>query len=202
MMDHGYEQGWQKYTFDNVGLFEERLHGSDTHMAMRRAIHRGVGKPLICFSVIRSSATDDSETIGMHVHRDLGAGIDVEEWYIIIDGEGVMTFSNGDTVNVGPGDFITTYPGTGHSFRSRGDAPLRFVSVVPHGFNPWIPVDGYPERFQPRIQVAEVDPVYMNPRSAVCSDCMQVWRRPADDDGSTTLASWAREHPCTGHLKA
>jgi mannose-6-phosphate isomerase-like protein (cupin superfamily) len=188
-MDHTYERGWHRYGFDNMEFTDRAIHGSDVPISLKLALNRGVFKPHISFAVIEPTETE--QTIGMHIHRDLPTNTDVEEWYIIIDGKAVMTFSNGDTVDVGPGDMIATYPGTGHSFRATETVHL--ISITPQMFTSRSPVDEAPEKFAPRIYVSAVNDA-MNALRAQCTVCGADWVRPDDDKGSNTLPVWARGH--------
>jgi mannose-6-phosphate isomerase-like protein (cupin superfamily) len=192
-MDHGDKHGWNRYGFDNLAFTRRRIHGSDDEIGVRLAFNRGVGGAHVSFGVIPPHT--GAPGIGMHIHRDVPTDTDVEEWYIIIDGEGVMTFSNGDTVHAGPGDMLVVHPGTGHSFQTVGDVPVRLISITPTMYTSDSPVDE-PVEFKPRIQVTDVD-ASMNPNEARCADCDAVWERPPDDRGSNTLPVWAREHECT-----
>lgn len=193
-MDHQYQRGWQRYGFDNQPFVERAIHGAATPISIRLAFNRGTWKPHISFATIPPDTP--GQAIGMHVHRDVPSGTDVEEWYIVIDGVGEMTFSNGDTVQAGQGDLIAIYPGTGHSFRAI-DGPVRLISITPEMFTYPSPVDVYPDDFSPRIEVTDVDET-MNVVRAVCSDCGASWERPDDDRESRGLAAWARDHEAEG----
>ena len=195
-VDHGYERGWTRYGFDNLPFTERAIHGSSVPIGVHRVFHRGTGKAHTSFGIIHPSS--QAEAIGMHVHRDLPTGTDVEEWYIIIDGRGVMTFSTGETVDVGAGDLVMVHPGTGHSFRAVGDAPVRLISITPEMYSTDSPVDDYPAAFRPPVEIVTVDPATMNPLSARCRDCGAIWKRPAGDRPSATLAVWARDHEGVG----
>lgn len=196
MADHDYERGWHRYGFDNLDFRQAAIHGSRIPIGVQEAFDRGPGQAHVSFGVIPPSA--DADSIGMHVHRDLPSATDVEEWYIIIDGTGEMTFSNGDTVEVGPGDLVATYPGTGHAFRATGDQPVRLVSITPVMYTSHRPGEPLPAAFRPQIEVEEVDPRSMNPLRARCTVCDWVWERPANDTSAASLPEWAREHRCTG----
>ena len=189
-IDHEYARGWQRYGFDNQTLAERTVHGASTPIPMIIALSRGRWQPQVSFAVVPPDT--DGQAIGMHVHRDDPTGEDVEEFYIFIEGRGEMTFSNGDVVEVGPGDLVTTYPGTGHSFRALG-GPVKLIVVTPRMFLSTTPADDYPEEFAPRIRALEVDDVKVVVR-AVCTDCGAEWERPSDDLAATGLAVWAREH--------
>lgn len=193
-MDHQYERGWQRYGFDNQVFHEAEVHGASSPISVALAFNRGVGKPHISFMTI--PADTPGEAIGMHMHRDVPTGRDIENWYIIIEGEGDMTFSNGDVVRCRQGDLIAFYPGTGHSFRALG-GPVRAISVTPEMFTPNpeldLKTDEYPGGFSPRIRVGDVDGE-MCPLNAVCSVCGAEWVRPAGDLEAATLPVWAREH--------
>jgi len=193
-MDHQYERGWQRYGFDNQHFTERAIHGSSSPISLNLAFNRGLWKPHVTFATIPPDTP--GQAIGMHVHRDVPSGRDVEEWYIIIDGSGEMTFSNGDVVSVGTGDLVAIYPGTGHSFRALG-GPLRLISITPEMFTYGSPIDEYPEEFSPRIRVLDVDET-MNAVRAVCSDCGAEWNRAEDDREAAGLPVWAREHEGSG----
>ncbi len=192
-MDHTYERGWHRYGFDNVDFSERAIHGSDVPIDIKVLFNRGVGKPHIAFGVIPPNT--DSQAIGMHIHRDVPSMTDVEEWYIIIDGTGEMTFSNGDKVELNAGDLIATYPGTGHSFRTIGSEPVRLVSITPQMFTSRnSDFDEAPEKYPPHIYVEDVDLATMNPLSAHCTTCNERWVRPDDDRAASGLPVWAGSH--------
>lgn len=192
-LDHGYERGWRRYGFDNLPFVERAIHGSNVPIGVNRIFHRGRWKAHCSFGIIPPNT--DEPAIGMHVHRDVPTQADVEEWYIIVDGHGEMTFSNGESVEVGTGDMVAIHPGTGHSFRAFGDEPVRLISITPLMYDVDSPPDDYPESFAPRIEVDAVDAT-MNPTVARCSACGSAWERPADDPASNTLPVWARDHHC------
>ena len=130
----------------------------------------------------------------MHIHRSAELGKDVEEWYIIIEGTGVQRFTNGDSVYFGPGDLIAVYPGTGHSLEVTGDQPVKMIGILPEVYttvNPDAP--SWPETWNPRVRALSRSET-LNPTTAECSDCGQVWERPEPDSGSNTLAPWADDH--------
>ena len=189
--DHQWERGWQRYGFDNQPFTDRAIHGSDSPITLHLAFNRGVWQPHITFATIPPDTP--GQAIGMHVHRDVPSGKDVEEWYIIIDGTGEMTFSNGDVVEAGPGDMLAIWPGTGHSFRAIG-GPVRLVSITPQMFTSKNSrIDEWPEEFTPRIRIVEVDDA-MNVLRAVCTDCGAEWVQGEDDRASADLPVWAREH--------
>jgi mannose-6-phosphate isomerase-like protein (cupin superfamily) len=198
-MDHRYERGWRRYGFDNVPFTDRAIHGSSIPIAVRNIFNRGTGKAHISFGILSPS---EDASIGMHIHRDVPTNTDVEEWYIIVDGEGEMTFSNGDVEKVGPGDLVAIYPGTGHSFRATGKVPLRLISITPEMYTTKHPVTPTPDAFAPTIVVGAVDDT-MNPLDATCRRCGATWSRPADDRSAASLPKWARTHGCVpGHEDA
>jgi mannose-6-phosphate isomerase-like protein (cupin superfamily) len=192
-LDHGYERGWRRYGFDNLPFADRAIHGSTVPIGVNRIFHRGRWKAHCSFGIIPPET--DEPAIGMHVHRDVPTHTDVEEWYIIIDGTGEMTFSNGDSVEVSAGDMVAVHPGTGHSFRAFGDAPVRLISITPVMYDVDSPADEYPESFAPRVEVLTVDDT-MNPMTARCAACGTEWERPDDDRAANTLSVWARDHGC------
>ena len=183
-MDHGHERGWHRYGFNNQD-FDEQAHPR-IRCADRGApgVLPGVGEPHVSFGVIPPNT--DSPAIGMHIYRDVPTNTDVEEWYIIVDGEGEMTFSNGDVEKCGPGDLVAIYPGTGHSFRATGEKPLRLISITPLMYTTKNPVTPMPDAFAPTIVVGEVDDT-MNPFDATCSCCAS---EPGPDPPTT--GPWPR----------
>jgi mannose-6-phosphate isomerase-like protein (cupin superfamily) len=194
--EHGYERGWYRYGFDTMPFIERTIHGGGADIDISLAFNRGVGKPHIAFGIIYPGR-GETPAIGMHIHRDEPSGEDLEEWYVIIDGTGIQRFSNGDSVEFGPGDLIACYPGTGHSLEATGDKPVRIVSITPKMFTSRSPVlDPEPERFEPRIHVRTTDET-KNPITAECSDCGAMWERPENDRGANTIATWSVEHECT-----
>jgi quercetin dioxygenase-like cupin family protein len=194
--DHGYERGWHRYGFESMEFIERTVHGGAADISVSLAFNRGPGKPHIALGIVYPGA--EGPSIGMHIHRDDPTGEDLEEWYVIVSGRGIMNFSNGDSVAFVPGDLLATYPGTGHSIEATGDEPVRLVSITPKMFTlpPGRHVDDCPERFEPRVRVLTTDET-KNPLTAECADCGATWERPRDDRGAGTLPVWSVEHPCS-----
>jgi mannose-6-phosphate isomerase-like protein (cupin superfamily) len=194
---HGFDRGWYRYGFDTVEFTERAIHGGGAEIGISLLFNRGPGKAHAAYGIVYPERAGEAPAIGMHIHRDEPTGEDLEEWYIIIDGTGIQHFTNGDSVEVGPGDVIACYPGTGHSLEATGDEPVRFVSITPKMYTSSSPVlDSPPEKFEPRIHVLTTTEA-KNPITAKCSDCGATWERPADDTGSNSIADWSIEHDCT-----
>ena len=195
--DHGYERGWHRYGFESMDFIDRTVHGGSADISFSLAFNRGPGRPHISLGVVYPGDAD-KPAIGMHIHRDGPSGEDLEEWYVIVSGRGVMNFSNGDSVSFVPGDLLATYPGTGHSIVATGDEPVRLVSITPKMFTlpPERHVDAWPETFEPRMRVLTTDET-KNPLTVEFSDFGAKWRRPDDDRGANTLAVWSVEHECT-----
>jgi hypothetical protein len=133
----------------------------------------------------------------MHVHRSAQLGRDVEEYYVIVDGTGIQRFTNGDSVEFGPGDVIVIYPGTGHSLEVTGETPVKLVGIIPEMFTTVNPEPHeWPETWNPRIRVLTTSD-QLNAITAECTDCGKTWERPEGDIGANTLPVWAAEHECT-----
>jgi mannose-6-phosphate isomerase-like protein (cupin superfamily) len=188
-------QGWTKFSFDETQFRERRVHGSSVPIRVRALFNRGRGLPFVSAGIIPPTIAEPG--IGLHVHRDLDRAADVEEWYIVLAGRGVMRFSNGDSVQVGAGDFITTYAGTGHSLQAVGDDQIRMISITPEMFMDAQVTEVLPARPAPAIDVTAVDTATMGPLSARCSRCGLTWQRPAGSADSNPLADWAQAHGCT-----
>ncbi len=191
-IDHDFERGWRRYGFDNLPFVNDKIHGSEDGIDVFLAFNRGLHKPHISFATLYPT---EQPSIGMHLHRDIPEGWDTEEWYIIIDGEGEMVFSNGDVTRCKSGDLVEIYPGTGHSFRAVG-GPCRIISITPDMFSyvkEPAKTDEYPDEFNPRIKVTEVDDAVVA-RKAVCTVCGEEWICPEDDIGANSLPVWARAH--------
>jgi mannose-6-phosphate isomerase-like protein (cupin superfamily) len=157
--------------------------------------NRGAGQPQTFLAIVPPGA--GTHPIPMHVHRDLPTNTDLEEWWVIIDGQGEMTFSNGDTVTLTPGDVIATFPGTGHSFRVTGETPVRLVAFLPKMFTTETEADRAPTAtFAPTIIVEEVDKSALNPTVARCARCDGRWNRLDEGGPPPNLPNWAREHAC------
>jgi mannose-6-phosphate isomerase-like protein (cupin superfamily) len=196
MPDQGYGRGWQRFGFDSLEFVSAKMHGGGSEIDFSVAVDRGVGRPFVAYVVIAPDATE-APPLGMHIHRSAELGRDVEEWYIIIDGTGIQRFTNGDSVEFGPGDLIAVYPGTGHSLEVTGNVPVRMLGILPEVYmtmNPDAPA--WPETWNPRIRVLTTT-AELCPETAECSDCGQTWRRPETDVGSSSIASWAEDHACT-----
>jgi hypothetical protein len=108
-----------------------------------------------------------------------------------------MRFSSGDSVEVGPGDFITTYAGTAHSLQATGDDQIWMISITPEMFFNTHVTEVLPPRPAPAIDVTGVDAATMGPVSARCPRCGLTWERPAGSSDSNPLADWAQAHGCT-----
>jgi len=204
--EQGYDRGWCRYGFDTMEFGERTIHGGGADIGISLAFNRGAGKAHVAYGIVYPGH-GEAPPIGMHIHRDDPTGEDLEEWYVIIDGTGIQRFTNGDSVEFGPGDLIAVYPGTGHSLEVTGDKPVRLVSITPKMYTTPAPAsDTPPERFEPRIRVLTTDET-KNPLTAECSECGAAWERPADDRGANTIATWSVEHECTApftpvHLRA
>src|SRR5947207_3774512 len=154
MAEHGYDRGWHRYGFDTMEFSERTIHGGGADIGISLAFNRGVGKAHIAFGVIYPGR-GETPAIGLHIHRDEPTGEDLEEWYVIVDGEGIQRFTNGDSVKFGRGDLIACYPGTGHSLEATGHKPVKLVSITPKMYTATSrqPVEVLPDPFQPRIHV-------------------------------------------------
>jgi oxalate decarboxylase/phosphoglucose isomerase-like protein (cupin superfamily) len=131
------------------------------------------------------------------MHREDSNSEDAEQWYLIVDGHGVMRFTNGDSVEFEPGDLLVCYPATGHSLQATGDRPARMIAITPSFFgDSGRVIDVLPEKFEPRICVTSIDET-KNPLTAACSVCSAKWERPESDRGANTLPTWSIEHACT-----
>jgi quercetin dioxygenase-like cupin family protein len=197
-MDQDYARGWRRYTFEDVATQLVNAHGSDVTIRAGTAFNRGPGE--LQMSLLELPPHAESEAIGLHIHRDVPTGRDVEEIYIVVSGNCVMTFSSGDEVTLAQGDVVTTYPGTGHALRVVGKAPARVVVVVPHAFRsdrPRSAVDAFPAQFNPRIEVVTCHPAQMTPLEARCRECEQKWAADLEGGGSIGLREWAAGHCCT-----
>jgi mannose-6-phosphate isomerase-like protein (cupin superfamily) len=199
---HGHDRGWYRYAFDTEPFVDRAIHGGGSEIGVVNFLNRGYDQPHISYGIVYPERRGDSPAIGLHIHRDEPTMEDLEEWYIIIEGTGIQRFTNGDSVEFGPGDVIACYPGTGHSLEATGDTPVRFVSITPRMFTAnWSRVDAWPETFEPRIRVLTIEDS-MNPLTAECTDCGAKWQRPPDDVGGNSLADWSVEHSCTAHFTA
>jgi mannose-6-phosphate isomerase-like protein (cupin superfamily) len=193
IVDQAYERGWRRYSFEEPAAREVRAHGADIVIRAASAVNRGPGE--LQMSLLELPPHGEGDAIGLHIHRDVPTGEDVEEVYIILEGLGTMTFTTGEKVGLAPGHVVTTYPGTGHSVRVTGAAPMRIVVVVPHAFRidgSAGPVDVFPDMFAPRIRVTKCDPRSMSPQEALCSSCGGAWRTAPGDE----LPHWAASHEC------
>ena len=193
-IDHQYDKGWKRYGYDMLKFEGSAAHGAVTEIFASLAFNRGVGKPFVNYAIIPPD--NPGQGVGLHVHRNTETGQDSEVWYIIIEGKAEMAFTNGDIVECGPGDLVTTYPGTGHSFRAVG-GPVKAIIVAPEMFTydtEKTRFDPFPEEFDPAIKVLEYEKDSMSINSAVCSVCGEEWHKPPDDPAAETLLIWAREH--------
>ena len=62
-------------------------------------------------------------SIGEHEHND------ETEFYIILDGEGVVC-DNGEDQSVIAGEVVVTPHGSSHSIRNTGSVPLKMIAVI------------------------------------------------------------------------
>jgi mannose-6-phosphate isomerase-like protein (cupin superfamily) len=196
-MDQGHELGWRQYSFEEMQMRDIISHGGDIQVHAATPIKRGPGE--LHISLVELPPHAEGYAIGLHVHRDLPTGKDVEEIFAILEGHGIMTFTNGDTVALSPGDVVTTYPGTGHALRVTGDIRMRLVAVLPHDYRTAassVPASRFPDRFSPRIQVTSCHSRTMAPLEALCNSCSATWKADSGDEGAINLPQWATAHPC------
>lgn len=194
--DHGYGRGWVRYGFDTLDLKPFNIHSGAADLDFTVAFNRGPMEPQLCFMIIPPGTPQPA--VGLHIHRDGPSRDDLEEWYVIIEGTGVMRFTNGDSVAFRSGDVLGVYPGTGHSVVAAGDGPVRLLVITPKMWtldDPMSPTTP-PETFAPRIRVLTTNEP-LNPITAECSVCGARWEQPADDPASEGLPAWAAEHECT-----
>lgn len=191
----GHDRGWHRFGFDTLDFTKVRAHSGTVDIDFSAAFDRGTDEPFCAFCVVYPGDSEGPQ-IGMHMHRGEPSGKDIEEWYIIIDGTGIQRFSNGESVEFGPGDLIATYPGTGRSLEVTGDTPVKLIAIAPKMFTTPFPHDTWPERWEPRINVLTMNDD-QNPLTAECTDCGATWEQPEQDSGSNTLPVWAVEHECT-----
>ena len=89
------------------------------------------------FAFARTSATQEQaikeigrmtlnkgESVGLHMH-----GVN-EDAYIILDGEGIFTDSNGKEYVVRSGDITIARPGQKHALRNEKKKPLVFLDII------------------------------------------------------------------------
>lgn len=197
-MDQNYRRGWQSYSFERATMHEVKAHGAQSAIRASAAFNRGPGKLQMSLLEIPSGVKEDS--IGLHIHRDFPTGRDVEEIYILVEGEGVMTFTNGDETSMRPGDIITTYPGTGHAFRVVGEHTARMIVVVPEAFRsdrPPASIDDFPTEFVPQIRIVSCHPTAMSPVEAECRACGATWSVHGCGVVDAGLPEWAAHHECS-----
>jgi len=197
-MDQGYERGWRRYSFGETPMTAVNAHGADIVISAGGVINRGPGQ--LQMSVLELPADSSADAVGLHVHRDVPTGREVEEFYIVISGRCRMSFTNGDETELGPGDVAVTYPGTGHSVRVIGPDPVRLVVMLPESFRTarTPPVaDAHPSEFSPQIAVLDADPARMTPLRARCSECGTLW---SQKDADAALPEWAKVHACSASV--
>src|SRR5881398_2970298 len=107
----GYDRGWHRFGFDTMDFQPMRAHSGGSDIDVSLVYDRGAFKPFIAYCVIPPGG--ETPALGLHVHRDVPTGKDVEEWYLIVEGTGIQRFTNGDSVEFSAGDLLATYPGTG-----------------------------------------------------------------------------------------
>ena len=108
--------------FDRTNIFEVPLerrqaHGGEGQIAFHRiatAEEMAGGCNFIDVAVVPPGTT-----IGLHRHRPTE-----EEYYLLLDGEGVMT-REGEELHLRAGDLVRNPPGGAHTFRTTGSEPVR-----------------------------------------------------------------------------
>ena len=76
------------------------------------------------FKIIGEMTLSPGAAIGFHVHQD------DKEIYVIRQGRGRYTKSDGQAQEVGPGDVTLTRKGEGHGLANIGPEPLVFTAVI------------------------------------------------------------------------
>ena len=106
-----------QYVFDTRKVIRYRFptHTNDLIMDRRD------GAASEAFYVI----LEPGEAPPIHVHSD------AEQVFFIIEGEGMMAVGRDqqESVELRPGDFVRTPPGTYHAVRCTGDARLAYLSI-------------------------------------------------------------------------
>ncbi|WP_235735632.1 cupin domain-containing protein [Nocardioides alcanivorans] len=193
-MNQGYDRGWSRYSFGDASMGAVNAHAADIAICARGVINRGPGR--LQMSILELPADSSGDAIGLHMHRDVFSGREVEEFYIVISGRCRMSFTNGDEVDLGPGDVAVTYPGTGHAVRVVGRDPVRLVVMLPEGFRTArtaLAADTDLPEFSPQVTVLDVDPAQMTPLRARCAGCGALW---SQESAGIALPEWARIHAC------
>lgn len=62
--------------------------------------------------------------------------LDVDEWYILSSGSGMMEVGGDDPIEVGPGDIVEIPAGISQRITNRGDVDLLFTCVCLPRFTP------------------------------------------------------------------
>lgn len=63
-------------------------------------------------------------SVGLHKHKDN------EDAYLIVSGEGIFSYGDGNEVIVKPGDITIARPSQGHGLRNEKDEPLVFLDII------------------------------------------------------------------------
>lgn len=180
--------GWSHYSPEKLKFREVSLHEGEGLASIAAAFGQGPGKPYMNYLVVPPGTT-----VGMHLHRYDGE--EFEEWWVVTDGEGEMTFHNGDTAELAPGDVVVIHRGMAHQAVVKGDRPLRCMVILPHTPARGI-VYAQPElqQFETRSNIEITDVNYVGvPLRAVCH-CGAEWTRSEDDPHVYSLPLWARQH--------
>jgi len=107
-----------RYSFRDSILSETIAHGGQGVVKTARVAgedrHSG-------FHFIDLTEVPPGHSIGVHTH-----GLEDEEVYVIVAGQGEMTL-NGQTFDVEPGDVVVNPRGGTHALTNTGSEPLRLV---------------------------------------------------------------------------
>jgi quercetin dioxygenase-like cupin family protein len=89
---------------------------------IRWLITRERGAPDFAMRVIEIAGR--GERIPLHEHA-------YEHEVFVFEGRG-RAFTEGESRDVAPGDYVFVEPGEKHGFENTGDAPFRFICVIPN----------------------------------------------------------------------
>jgi mannose-6-phosphate isomerase-like protein (cupin superfamily) len=110
----------RRYSFNSVQFDQTVAHGGKLPILTRRIF---VGDAMSSIRFIDYSLLPPGSEIGRHTH-----GIDNEELYLILAGNGLM-YVDGETFEVGHGDCIINRPGGTHALENIGDTELKLMVI-------------------------------------------------------------------------
>ena len=113
------------YRFEDQAYDQVIAHGGKVPIRTWRVLQSAPGR---LFNFLDMTIVPPGGDIGLHTHTE-----DNEEIYIIISGTGEMV-SDGEMIEVGPGDVVMNKPGGSHGLWNTGEVEMKLVVIeIPWG---------------------------------------------------------------------